>query len=182
MSMENKHTENNPAENSTTENNPAERKQADEPIVTDAAAENKAAEAEAPKRQSGGKRAVIAALCILCALVFAFGGLWLALKPQTQVGSKAVTISVDDGQSDPKEFVYRTDEETLGALLVNTGLAQGESSTYGLFIQTVNGVTADTALQQWWCVTRSGEMLTTGADATPIADGEHYELVLTTGW
>ena len=42
--------------------------------------------------------------------------------------------------------------------------------------------TADESLQQWWCITREGEMLSTGADQTPITDGEQYELTLTEGY
>ena len=33
-----------------------------------------------------------------------------------------------------------------------------------------------------WCFTKAGEMLMTGVDTTPIADGDHYEIELKTGW
>ena len=69
--------------------------------------------------------------------------------------------------------------ERAGASAV---VAEGTESAYGLFITTVDGETADDSLQQWWCITRSGEMLSTGADQTPIADGEQYELTLTEGY
>ena len=42
----------------------------------------------------------------------------------------------------------------------------------------MDGVTADAEKQEWWCITKNGEQLNTGADQTPIADGEHYELTL----
>ncbi len=51
-----------------------------------------------------------------------------------------------------------------------------------LFITTVDGETADDSQQQWWCITKGGEMLMTGAGETPVADGETYELTLTTGY
>ena len=47
---------------------------------------------------------------------------------------------------------------------------------------TVDGETADESIQQWWCITKGGEMLMTGVDDTMIADGEAYEFTLTTGW
>ena len=49
-------------------------------------------------------------------------------------------------------------------------------------MKTVNGVTADDAQQQWWCFTKGGEMVNTGVDDTPIADGDTFEITLTTGW
>ena len=67
-------------------------------------------------------------------------------------------------------------------VLTENGLAEGTESAYGLFITTVDGETADESLQQWWCITREGEMLSTGADQTPIAHGEQYELTLTEGY
>ena len=36
-----------------------------------------------------------------------------------------------------------TDQETVGAALLELGLIAGEESEYGLFIKTVNGLTAD---------------------------------------
>ena len=62
------------------------------------------------------------------------------------------------------------------------GIIQGSESEFGLYILTVDGETADEDLQQWWCITKGGEQLMTGADDTMIADGEQYEFTLTTGW
>ena len=53
---------------------------------------------------------------------------------------------------------------------------------WGLYVLTVDGETADEAQQQWWCLTKDGEMSPTGVDDTVIADGEHYEFELKTGW
>ena len=86
------------------------------------------------------------------------------------------------GDGSEADFQYRTDAEYLGEVLTENGLAEGTESAYGLFITTVDGETADDSLQQWWCITREGEMLSTGADQTPIADGEQYELTLTEGY
>ena len=61
-------------------------------------------------------------------------------------------------------------------------LVDGEESAYGLFIMTVDGETIDEADQEWWCITRGGKQLNTGADQTPIADGEDYELTFTIGY
>ena len=44
----------------------------------------------------------------------------------------------------------------------------------------VDGVEADDSKSQWWCITKDGEQVNTGVDATPIEDGDHYELTLST--
>nr|WP_325259308.1 hypothetical protein [uncultured Oscillibacter sp.] len=40
---------------------------------------------------------------------------------------------------------------------------------------------ADKSRQQWWCITKGGERVNTGADAAPIADEDHFEITLETG-
>ena len=80
----------------------------------------------------------------------------------------------------PKDFTYRTDAENLGQVLVEENLVQGEDSATGLFVTTVDGETAQDSLRQWWCVTKGGERVDTGADTTPIADGDHFELTMST--
>ena len=75
-----------------------------------------------------------------------------------------------------------TDEEYLGAALENEKLIQGTQGQYGLFVTAVDGEKADDAKQQWWCLTKGGATVDTGVDTTPIADGDAYELTLTTGW
>ena len=57
-------------------------------------------------------------------------------------------------------------------------MVEGEEGPYGLYIKTVDGETASDADRTWWCITKDGGEVTTSADLTPIADGEHYELTL----
>ena len=75
-----------------------------------------------------------------------------------------------------------SDLENLRGALEQESLIAGSESDYGLYVVTVDGETADEAQQQWWCFTKSGEMLMTGVDDTMIADGDAYEITLTTGW
>lgn len=46
----------------------------------------------------------------------------------------------------------------------------------------MDGYTADESAQEWWCLTKGGQSVNTGVDSTPIADGDAFELTLTTGW
>lgn len=119
------------------------------------------------------------ALVVACLLTAV---LYIQTRPGTTEGAKAIDVVVVHGDGSEATFQYQTDEEYLGDVLTENGLVEGTESTYGLFITTVDGETADEGLQQWWCITREGEMLSTGADQTPIADGEQYELTLTEGY
>ena len=118
----------------------------------------------------------LVAACLLAAL------LYLQTRSETAAGDKTIDVVVVHGDGSEAAFQYQTDAEYLGDVLTENGLVEGTESTYGLFITTVDGETADDSLQQWWCITREGEMLSTGADQTPIADGEQYELTLTEGY
>ena len=118
------------------------------------------------------------ALVVACLLAAV---LYIQTQPGTTEGAKAIDVVVVHGDGTEATFQYQTDAEYLGDVLTENGLVEGTESSYGLFITTVDGETADDSLQQWWCITREGEMLSTGADQTPIADGERYELTLTKG-
>lgn len=119
----------------------------------------------------------VAALAVVAALML---GLWYFTRPETQAGDKTVVVEVVHGDGNSREFTCRTDEEYLGALLLEEKLVEGEEGPYGLFITTVDGETAQDSLRQWWCITKGGERVDTGADATPIGDGDHFELTMST--
>lgn len=126
---------------------------------------------------------LIIAVAVL--LVLAVGALliWQFNRPAPQEGGKSLVFEVIHRDESRKAFDIQTDAETLrGALESVDGLIAGSESEYGLFVETVDGETADSAAQEWWCFTKGGEMLMTGVDDTVIADGEHYEATLTVGW
>ena len=123
---------------------------------------------------------LILALVVLLVAAAALALGYHTLKPQTQPGAKTLSVTVVHGDGAQKQVSIHTDEEYLGPALTacdELGV-EGENGPYGLFIQTVDGETVSG--NQWWCITRSGEEVTTGADLTPIADGESYELTLAT--
>ena len=94
---------------------------------------------------------------------------------------KRITITLDvvgpDGSS--KEHSVKTDaSKNLRQALEEAGLISGEEGAYGLYVKVVDGITADYDVDQsWWGFYKDGEMLMTGVDTTPIADGDHFELV-----
>ena len=78
--------------------------------------------------------------------------------------------------------IRRRDHRFLRQALEEQKLVEGEESQYGLYVKTVNGVTADEAKEEWWCFTKDGEDVMTGVDSTPVADGDHFEITLKTGY
>ena len=121
-------------------------------------------------------------MAVLLVLVIGALLIYNANRPTAQEGGKKLVVTVVHGDGTSKDFSFATDAEFLRGALEEQQLIEGSESEYGLFVTAVDGETADDALQQWWCFTKGGEMLMTGVDDTMIADGEHYEITLTTGW
>ena len=103
-------------------------------------------------------------------------------QAEPQVGVKTITVQIIvDGQDTVTKSIT-TEAEYLREALDGENLLIGEEGPYGLFVKTVNGITADDAKQQWWCFTKGGADLFTGVDTTPIADGDTFEITLKTGY
>ena len=128
------------------------------------------------------KKKVALLACLFIVVVAVFGAVFFALRPEGTEGGKTFTLEVilTDGSS--KEHKLSTDAEFVGEALLSEGLIAGSTGEYGLFITTVDGITADSANQEWWCLTVNGEEWMYGIDQTPITDGGHYELTLMVGW
>ena len=119
---------------------------------------------------------------VLVALIAVFAIVYGNSNKPAASGSKTITVQIITSETDTVTKTIQTDAEFLRGALEQENLVQGEESQYGLFVKTVNGVTADDAQQQWWCFTKGSEMVNTGVDDTPIADGDTFEITLTTGW
>ena len=106
----------------------------------------------------------------------------IAFGPKGTAGQKAIGVTVVYADATTDEFSFSTDAEFLRQALEEQKLVEGEESQYGLYVKTVNGVTADEAKEEWWCFTKDGEDVMTGVDSTPVADGDHFEITLKTGY
>ena len=133
------------------------------------------------KEGNRNNKGIIAAVCLV-AVAAVLLLVWNALSPKSVAGDKHLTVQVVHKDGSAKTFSLDTDQEYLGPALVEGGVVEDNQSSYGLYILTADGETADESAQEWWNITRGGESLTTGADSTPIADGEQYELTLTVGY
>jgi len=126
-------------------------------------------------------RVAPAVVCLILAAVL-MGGIWMGTRQHAPAGAKELDITVVHGDGSVKAFEIATDAETLDIALVENGIVEDNQGQWGLYILTADGETADESAQQWWCITKGGEMLSTGASDTVIQDGDAYELTLTTGY
>ena len=122
------------------------------------------------------KYSVLVVLIAVTALSF------LSCEKDAETTGAEITITVEvvhkSGES--TEHTLTTTKTTLADALLEASLASGNEDTYGLYITTVDGETADYSVDQsYWALSKDGEALMTGASDTKIADGEHYELTYT---
>ena len=92
-------------------------------------------------------------------------------------GVTAFSLTVVDGEGAESAFTVNTDETTVGAALLALEFIEGDVSEYGLYIKSVNGITADFDVDgTYWAFYIDGEYATSGVDTTDIAPGCAYML------
>ncbi|MDD2955497.1 MAG: DUF4430 domain-containing protein [Oscillospiraceae bacterium] len=131
---------------------------------------------------SKSKKQALAAAAVLVAVAAVLLCCWLLLGPRGQAGEKELQVTVTAAPGSDTVHKIETEAEFLGEALQEAKIIEGEAGPYGLYITAADGVTADESQQQWWCITKDGEAVMTGADSTPIADGDRFELTLKTGY
>lgn len=136
------------------------------------------------------KSTVSIALVIICLFSLAAcgksvdkAGLWenATYLKDTQLGEGAKTVVVEVKAAEQTvTFTVKTDEKTVGAALLENKLIAGEQGDYGLYIKTVNGITADFDVDKsYWAFYVDGEYATSGVDTTDIQEGVTYQLAYT---
>lgn len=127
------------------------------------------------------KKTILIAVAALL-LIGLMASIFLLTRPETSAGSKTITVTVVHRDGSEKVFTYQTDEEFLGPVILGEGLVEGEEGPYGLMINAVDGETASwDANQSYWALFVGEEYATSGADTTPIYDGDAFKLVYTIG-
>ncbi len=130
-------------------------------------------------------------LSVLLVLIMALGlascfntvdkeGLWenATYRRDMEFGKGEKTFAVEIAVGDSSvTFTVNTDKDTVGAALLELELIAGEEGAYGLYVKTVNGITADYDVDQsYWAFYINGEYAMTGVDSTLIVEGETYKL------
>ena len=119
---------------------------------------------------------------LFAALFLILFAVWSANRPAAQAGSKEITVQVLHSDGSEKTFTYQTDAEYLGEVLLAEGLIAGSESEYGLFVDTVDGETADYSVNRsYWLLSCNGEASETGVSSVVIYDGDCYTWAYTIG-
>ncbi len=110
-------------------------------------------------------------------------GLWkdATYTKDKELGKGALTCQVEIKAEDKSITVtLHTDAENLGDALLENKLVEGDTTEFGLYIVSVNGIRADYEKDQaYWALSENGEYAMTGADGIILAEGGHYELTYT---
>lgn len=131
--------------------------------------------------KKSSKKGLIALVVVLVLAVAALV-IWQVNKPAAQKGSKEITVNIDHLNGDDTSYTIYTDAEYVRGALEQENLIEGTESEYGLYVQTVDGETADESKQEWWGYSVNGEFAELGVDSQPVADGDVYDFVLNVGW
>ena len=127
-------------------------------------------------------------ILLVCLLLAASAVLALAFHfasaKNVQKGSKECSLTVTDDSGTSKTYECSTDAEYLRQLMDELSADQtqefsyeGSEGQYGLFINTVNGLTADYDKDHaYWAIYVDGEYAQNGADTQPVNDGDKFEL------
>lgn len=90
-------------------------------------------------------------------------------------GQTKFAFVVVDKDGNETNFEIHTDKATVGEALLELELIAGETSEYGLYVKTVNGITADYDVDQtYWAFYVGDEYAMSGADTTAIEEGATY--------
>lgn len=135
---------------------------------------------------------ITAALILVFACIFSLSacgntvdatGLWEDAEylKDMEFGEGDTTVVVKVKVEDQSvTFTINTDEETVGAALLEHDLISGDEGDYGLYIKTVNGITADYDKDQsYWAFYVDDEYAMSGVDLTEIDEDAVYKLEYT---
>ena len=90
-------------------------------------------------------------------------------------GKTQFNFTVVDKDGNETAFEIHTDKEMVGDALTELGLISGDEGEYGLYVKTVNDITADYDTDgSYWAFYVNDEYAQTGVDLTPITEGDSY--------
>ncbi len=90
-------------------------------------------------------------------------------------GNTTFYFNVIDKDGNVTKFEIHTDKTTVGDALLEVELIAGEEGAYGLYVKTVNGITADYNKDQtWWEFMVGDQSSMTGVDLTNVEAGATY--------
>ena len=95
-------------------------------------------------------------------------------------GATSFYFNVTDLDGKVTKFLVKTDKTVVGDALLELGLITGDPGPYGLYVKSVNGITADHDKDKsYWAFYVDGQYASTGVDATKITANAVYGFVKT---
>lgn len=102
--------------------------------------------------------------------------------PAESTGEGSFTLIVIDAEGKEAKFDITTTKTTVGEALLEKKLIEGEQGDFGMYIKSVNGITADYDTDgTYWGFYVDGEYALAGVDTTEITEGATYTLKVETG-
>ena len=90
-------------------------------------------------------------------------------------GTTTFSVLIVDKEGSETHLEIRTDNATVGQALVDLELISGEEGPYGLYVQTVNGISAIYEQDgSYWGFYVDGQYAAQSVDQTEIVDGACY--------
>ena len=90
-------------------------------------------------------------------------------------GQTKFMFTVVDKDGNETDFEVHTDKKIVGDALQDVGLISGEEGEFGLYVKSVNGITADFDKDKtYWAFYVNGEYAVSGVDTTTIEAGATY--------
>lgn len=97
-------------------------------------------------------------------------------------GQSKFTFEVVDEDGKTTVFEVKTDKETVGEALTSLNIISGEQGAYGLYVKTVNGITADYDTNgRYWAFYIDGQYAFSGVDSTEINESSVYSFKVEKG-
>ncbi len=117
------------------------------------------------------------ALGALILVAAAMVTVFVLTRPQPQLGSKEITVTVVHADGSEKVFTCHTDEETLDKVLLAEGIIPEGNIVDGMFT-TVDGETASWENDQaYWSFYVGDSYANEGICTTVVENGASYKLV-----
>lgn len=121
-------------------------------------------------------------IAMLLVLVMVFAMAACGAKEEAPAEPVTFQVIVTDLEGKETTFEYTASAASVGEALVAEGLIEAHEASFGLYIDTVNGIASDWDKDQtYWAFYINGEYATTGIGETAITADATYGLTLTKG-
>lgn len=132
------------------------------------------------EKKNGKTKKIVLSCAIIALVAVALFVVYKVAAPKPSKGAKAIVIQVTDNNGVTTDYQHNTDAEYLSQVFdeIDGLTVEGDVTEYGLYIKTINGVTADYDTDgAYWSIYVNGEYGSYGADSQPVADKDSYQFV-----